>query len=268
MANPNPGLLMRPFTQFHMRKTLGGSAPELAALEWSNKPFDGYWRVDDFDGTINAVYWTLTNTGAGSAAPVYNAQAGGAARFVTGGGNPGVSVAYGPNAQFISDDNPYMGVRFKAPAAVTNFCMEIGFANVRTTPTTQSVSDIDVVTVGNGLTDGAVLAMDTSQTLQTAALVGVGTGTAVSAVGGNSLWTPTVSKWHEVHIHVRVAGCYVTIVDSVNGTNGGKVVFRGFVASGPDTAKLMFPYLFFKDFGTSKTVDVDLVVLATERNTT
>lgn len=262
--NPNPGLELRPFTRYHGRRTSGGASPILDAWEWNQKPFDAYWRVDDFDGTINSVYWTLTNTGAASAAPVFNAQQNGAMRFVTGGGNPGVSVAYGPNAIFGSDDNPYFGIRFKAPAALTNFCLEVGLANIRTTPTTQSVSDVDVPTVANGLTDGAVVVLDTSQTLQTAALVGVGTSIAVAKTNIGT-WTPTASKWHEIHLHVRVGVAYVTVIDSVS--NGqGTIVGRFAVASGPDTAKLLLPYIMFKDFGTSKTADVDVAVLTAERN--
>lgn len=268
MPNPTLQRIAKPFSMQSARGTLHHGGQREIAFHSPLLVRDYFSKRDDFTGTLDSVYWTATNTGAASAAPVFNAQAGGAVRFVTGGGNPGVSTLYGTNAINVSDDNPLLYARFKWPAAITNFVFEIGLVNVATTKTTQVVSDIDVVTIGNGLTDGVVLAMDTSQTLITPALVGVGTSTAVLKQNINSggpqgatVFTPTVSKWVDVYVGAGVGVGYCEIYEN------DVLVGQFSVASGPDTAKLMFPWILFKDLGTSKTIDLDVFELITERNT-
>lgn len=265
MPNPHPDRIEMPWSMKHARSTGLNDPREIALLAPILKR-DYYYFHDDFDNlTIaNNDYWSVASTGAGAADPVLNVQSGGAARFTTGGGNPGVSTLYGTNAIHNSNDNPFFHIRIKWPAAKTNFVFEFGLVNVLTTKTTQGVSDIDTPAVSNGVTDGVILAMDTAQTLQTPALVGVGTSTAVAKTTvvdkASTAYALTVSKWTDIYLGARVGKGFCEIYEN------DVFISRTSVASGPDTATLLFPYFLVKDLGTSKVMDMDSFEIISERN--
>jgi hypothetical protein len=215
------------------------------------------------------VYWSTTNNGAGSAAPVLATIATTGQRVATcvTGGAPGQSVLFGTNAIHLSDNNPFIYARIQMPAAVTTVGFEIGLTNIVTTKTTATVSALTaaaVPTVGNGLTDGVVLAWNTGYTLTTPALVGVGTSTAAAGTiiqnSAGTAYTPTVSKWVDIFLQARVGQAYCEIYEND--------VFIGqfSVASGPDTSKLLFPFFQFRDLGASRTFNIHKYLLVEETN--
>src|SRR5690348_7405859 len=104
MPNPTPSRIRMPYSMRHFRNMSHHNDPRVMVAHANQMVRDYIVKRDDFTGTLDSAMWTATNTGTSSAAPVFNAQAGGAARFVTGGGNPGVSTLYGTNAIFNSDD--------------------------------------------------------------------------------------------------------------------------------------------------------------------
>lgn len=271
--NPSPHKVQQPFSMKHARS--GGTyhtsfrdivmhAPLLAR--------DYYHTRFDFDNLAIASmpFWAVSSTGAGAADPVLGTPAVGlehVAVFTTGGGNPGVSTLYGAQ-KFDSDDNPMIYVRLRWPAAVTNFAWEIGFVNVATTKTTAEISALTaaaVPTAANNLTDGTVLCMNTGYTLATPALTGVGTSTAIAGTklvlpGTTTALTLTAAKWVDIYVQARVGASYCEIYEND--------VFKGQhqVASGADTGIALFPWIQFRDLGTSKVVNVDTVDILTERN--
>lgn len=266
MPNPSPHNIQMPFSMKHARSS-GFFNPRAIALLAPILTRDYYYFKDDFDNLAIAsnTYWATATTGAGGAAPVLNVQPGGAARFTTGGGNPGVSTLYGAAAIHATDDNPFFHVRFKWPAAKTTFVAEFGLTSVLTTKTTVGVSDVDTPAVANGVVDAVILVMDSSQTLTTPALVGVGTSTAVAKTNvtdrAGTAYAPTVSKWVDLYLGARVGKGYCEIYEN------DVFINQISVASGPDTATNLFPYFLMKDLGTSKVVDMDLFEIITERNT-
>jgi len=231
--------------------------------------YSAVWNFDN-EAIANDDFWSLANIGAGAADPVLSTALGlGTVIFTTGGGNPGVSTLHGTAAIFQSADNPVLYIRYRQPAAVTAFRFEIGWTNVVTTKTTQCVSALTaaaVPTVGNGLTDGVVFAMDTTFTLATPALVGVGTSTAAAGVKAvNPLTTTAISltaaKWVDLYVGAYVGGGFVEMYQD------DALLCRHTVESGPDTAIAMFPYISFGDSGTSQVVHLRKVAIIAEENT-
>jgi hypothetical protein len=108
--------------------------------------------------------------------------------------------------------------------------------------------------------------MDTTFTLATPALVGVGTSTAaagVKAVGPltTTAITMTAAKWVDLYIGAYVGGGYVEMYQD------DALLCRHVVESGPDTAIAMFPYISFGDSGTSKVVHLRKAAIFSEENT-
>lgn len=278
MVNPTPVGMQMPWSLKSLR--MGGSSNRSnqdVINQMGEASRDFYDFKDNFnhETVANDAFWTAAATGAGSASPVYAVLTGcgDSVAFVTGGGNPGVSVLYGKNLICYSDQNPFFWARIKWPAAVTNFAFECGFANVLSTKTTQANTGLAAVssgttatTLGNGFTDGVIISRDSAFTLTTAALIGVGTSTTAVGIpiytgpGSATGYTPTAAKWTDIYVGARVGQGYCEIYEND--------VFIGqySVASGPDTAVAMFPYFQFTDHGTSKTVSMSGFRLIKERN--
>lgn len=73
-------------------------------------------------------------------------------------------------AQFLSEQNPFLEVAFDVELA-TNLELAIGFAAALPGTAGDILGDIDTPTLAGGITDAAVIGIDTAQTLKTAALV-------------------------------------------------------------------------------------------------
>lgn len=267
-TNPRPSQFQMPasmkffrsMTNHGNQKAVVGHAPLMIR--------DFLHKRDDFIATLDTAFWTGTNTGSGSATPILNAQANGAARFVAGTTNPSNSSMIGPTI-FNSDDNPFMYVRVKLPAVITSSVwMEFGFSDIITTKTTEILSTLSaaaVPTLTNGMANGAFFGWNTGLTLTTPALVGVGTSIAVAgakiANTAGTAYAPTAAKWLDVYVGCGVGYGYCEVYEN------DAFIGQFQVASGPDTATLMMPFLSFGSLGTAKTYDVDCVEILAERNT-
>jgi hypothetical protein len=151
------------------------------------------FHKDDFFKFDSSIWTTATDTGATAFA--FNAQANGAARGSTGTTANNYAGMLGPRI-FLGDKLCGVAFRFKI-SAVTNVNFEMGFVDALTDGTLPAVSDVDVPTVGNGAGDVAVIHLDTSQTLKTAALVTKGSTSGMSAVKTNlGTWAPSATTWY------------------------------------------------------------------------
>ena len=271
MPNPTPSRLQQPYSRKHARSA-GFTDPRQIVLLADNLTRDYYTYKDEFDTVTvaNNDYWSVSNTGAGAADPVKSLALGQpSCIFTTGGGNPGVSTLYGTDAAVPSGDNPFIYCRFRWPANVTAFYFNIGLVNVDTTKTTVVISGLTaaaVPTAANDFTDGVVFSMNTGFTLTTPALSGVGTSTAIAGVkvvnSAGTAYTPSAGAWVDLYLRASVAGGYLEIYeDDVQ-------IARHTVASGPDTAKGLFPFILFGDLGTSKVVHLTTYKMVRERNYT
>lgn len=227
---------------------------------------DYYSFREEFDNVTvaNSAFWTTAIAGAGAAAMIKAVVANvGSVGALVSGGAPGASGAAGPFI-FNSDNNPCMYIRYQNPASLLNLNLEFGFKDVITGVAVNSVSDIDVVTIGNGLTNGGLLAWDVSQTLTTPALVGVGTSSPVAKTNivnsAGTAWSPTASKWVDLYVGCRVGQTYCEIYEN-------DVFIGQFTTVGPDTTKMLAPHILVKDTGaTTHTLNVEVVEIFAERN--
>ena len=128
---------------------------------------DVMFQHHDFtETTFNGDPWTKTV----DAGPDFAiaANPGGTLRFTTQtDDNEGGSLI--TPAIFKGDLNAGAEIRMKG-SSWANIAAEFGFIDDVTDKTTPAVTDIDTVTFGAGLAEGAVISMDTDQTLQTLAL--------------------------------------------------------------------------------------------------
>ena len=143
-------------------------------------------------------------------------------------------------AMYTADKYPFFEVRIKV-SQITDYAMVIGFANAIAGSAGAIVSDIDTPAVAT-VADGAFYAIDISQTLKTAALVAVGTSTAVSKVNVDPTTAPfgipTVDTYFIVRLVLAGTGvqggastAYLFVNDRLVATNVG----------GPDSEKLLAP---------------------------
>ena len=274
MADPNPMFLKKPFSLKEYSNLFGhGDRPRKMAQMVELMKFDYFFKFFDFEeDTINAAWTTSVTAGGGPTAFAANAQRTGAVRGATGTTDNDVTTIHYDHAMLDAGDNPFMIIRFKAPANVSDFAFEVGFSDPPTNANVQNIDDIDTPSLLAGTTEAVVVAMDTDQTLKTAALVGVGTNSTIAKTniwttnGGSTGWTPTASKWIEMVIGVRQYEGYATIWDN------GVAVAQGTtwrVAAGPESGVLVRPYaLFMTRSTTTKQIDIDFIGFGSERNAT
>lgn len=140
---------------------------------------------------------------------------------------------------FTADKYPWVEVRFQVSTVASGTALVIGFADAIAASAGAIVSDIDTPAVAT-VADGAFYAIDTAQTLTTAALVAVGTSTAVSKTNV----APTSAPYG-----VPTASTYLTVRVELegNGVQGSPAIARLFVndalvainTGGPDSEKLL-----------------------------
>ncbi len=268
MANPNPMFLEKPYSLAHARSMFGGTDPDKIALLLPALIFDYGFESDEFTGTLSTNSWTTAVTGgAGPTAFAYNAQRGGVIQGSTGTTPDDVTAIHCAQTYLDPEDNPFMLIRFEI-SAITFVSFEIGFSDPKADEALPGCSDIDTVTIDNGVTDIAAVHMDTGQTLTTAALIGNGTtGSALKSSiyfggpGGSTGFTPTASTWQTWIIGVRPNLCYASV------WNGLGFVGRFSVGQGPDAGVLVRPYALFRTRNaTGKTVNIDKIAWGWERD--
>lgn len=150
---------------------------------------------DDFtDDTISSTRWNLAADGTATTF-AWQTGAGGRIAGATGATSAGYHAING-DVIWSGDKNAGMAIRYQFDV-VTNLTFEIGFTDALTDETLPAVTDIDTPATGNGATDVAVVHLDASQTLVSAAFAGESTGTAYAAQKVNlGTWTPTAAKWY------------------------------------------------------------------------
>ena len=263
---PNTMLqVQRPFSLQHYAK-LHNLDPRWVLLNAPNLFSSFYYHRDEFDGTLDAVYWSTDVTAGGApTAFAYNAQRNGGARGATGATDNGVTAIYAPNVQWDPADNPTWFLRWRAPAAVDGFAFEILWSDAKTDEKLvcfSATSAAGVPTVTNGITDFGGLSMNTDHTLTTTAIVGDGTTGSVAG-GLVSTWTPTASGIIDMIIGVGANKTSVQIWDS------NTFIGEFSVANGPDSAVLVRPSAIFKVLDTTtKSIDLLKSVILAEENAT
>lgn len=255
----------RPFSLLHYAK-VNNLDPRRVLLNAPNLFSDFHYRLHEFDGTLDAAFWSTDVTGGGApTAFAYNAQRNGALRGATGTSDNGVTAIYQPNVAMNSADRPSVFFRWRAPADVTGFGFEIGWSDAKTDEKLVSVSALSAAgapTITNGITDFGLLVMNTDYTLATTAIIGDGTtGAVIGALVGT--WVPTASGIIDMIITVEPNLTKAQIWDS------GAFIGSFNVLNGPDSGTLVRFSAIFKTLDTtSKTVDILKTAFLSEENAT
>lgn len=263
MPNPNPIYTAKPFSLQHMRAVFAMSDPVKLAAMTAIMPWDYFHEKWEFhEATLVAQWVAAVTAGGGPTAFAYNAFRNGGLRGATGTTDNDATALYYHSVSFDSADKPMFWLRFKAPAAVTGFSFEIGFSDAKTDEALPGCSDIDVPTVGNGVTDMGAVHLDTDQTLTTAALVADGTTGAAAAATISPVWTPTASGIIDVIVGIQPNLTFGWIWDSL-----GRIGVQQAVAQGPDSGVLVRPYALFRTRNTTtKQIDILKAVIMAEEN--
>lgn len=159
--------------------------------------FDKRFLLDDFEGdTINLDNWIVTgDTGTTSfAVQATNTSAESIITADTAGDDNEFVAIYG-HCNWKGDKNCGMAVRWKLDD-VTDIALEFGFSDPLSDYTLPAIDDIDTPTITNGAVTVAVVAMDTDQTLKTAALILDGDSTYATSKSNLGTWAPTASQWY------------------------------------------------------------------------
>lgn len=226
---------------------------------------DRYFYLDDFGGdTINLDYYALAAAGTGGATFAVHIQNGtGVVRGSTGTDDNAATSLIGPII-FRGDNNCGMWARLKIDV-VTSFQMDVGFIDAVPAAAASGVNDVDTPTVT--MADGALLHMDTDDTLQTCAFVTVGS-TANQAVKATTLdpaFAPTAATFFDVVVQLigNDAYCIVNggthVVSHHNGTGNNAA---GHVEGGVNLA----PWIYVATRNTTaKLVDLDALAVWSDR---
>ncbi len=237
----------------------------MAPLLFSNFHF----RLHEFDGTLDAAFWSTDVTGSGDpTAFAYNAQRNGALRGATGTTDNTVISLFQPNVAMDPADNPTVFMRWRAPAAVTGFGYEIGWSDAKTDEKLVCVSALTdvaaaVPTIANGITDFGLLVMNTDLALTTTALIGDGTTGTVLGNRLSALWTPTASGIIDMIIGVSPNLTKCLIWDN------GAFIGEYNVLNGPNSGTLVRFSAMFKTLNTTtKAIDIMKIAILSEENAT
>ncbi len=169
-------------------------------------------------------------------------------------------LMYGPK-MYNADKNPFFEVRF-ALSQVTDVEVTIGFADAVPASAAVIVSDIDTPAITT-VADGALYHIDIAETLKTAALVVIGTTTAVSKVNvaptAAPFGVPTAVVFTTVRVQLEGDG-------SISGPSTAKLFVNDSLvaeakAVGPDSEKMLFPVIRSSSpGGTASIMDIDYVM--------
>lgn len=251
----------------HLARIPGGAEAPLGQFlqEYS---VDNVRFLDDFLGdTIDSNYWT-TNAGTGATAwaiPATPGQ-GGTIECATGtnatASNRQINL-YGPPI-YLGDNNVVLEAYLKF-SAVTALQFEVGFIDTYTTITTPVpvVTDIDTPSFAAGAGDVAVVAMDTSQTLTTMALVCLGSG-ALNAGSKTAMGTLAPAATTSMRIRVALVGNNVTATVDRRGDSSTYQVTK---QDGIEGGTLVRPFIYVGNpsSNSSRTATLDYVKVLMDR---
>lgn len=251
----------------HLARIPGGAQAPLGQFlqEYS---IDNVRFLDDFTGdTIDSNYWT-TNAGTNATAWAVPTTPGlgGTITCATGtnatASNRQVNL-YGPPI-YAGDNNVVMEAYLQF-SAVTALQFEVGFIDTYTTITTPIpvVADIDTPSFAAGAGDVAVVAMDTSQTLATMALVCLGSG-ALNAGSKTAMGTLVPTATTYMRIRVALVGNTVTATVDRRGDNASYQVTK---TDGIEGGTLVRPFIYVGNPSStaSRTATLDYVKILMDR---
>ncbi len=251
-----------PLSRTHFETLFQGGDPERVALMSQLLLASYASERHDFNTAIETAHWTVAKTSVGGEVNfAYNAQRNGALRGATGATGDNVVALHKAQTYLDAADHPVFMGRLKMPSSLADTVIEIGLSDPKSSEFAVSVTDIDTPAIGNGVTDGAFIAMDTAQDLTTMAIVGVGASTSVAKTLIDT-HTPTASLWWEFVIGVRAGQSMCAIWDS-----SGEFIAHTVVNSGPDVGVLMRPSILVKALAaSSRVLDIDWLAIIAERN--
>lgn len=224
--------------------------------------------ADFIDNSDITRFFTL-NKDAGATSYVTTAGlASGVARATSGTTDNDVASAFGLTS-WAGVKNCGMELRSKV-SAITGIALEIGFIDALTTKTDMAVSDVDTPAFAAGVTEAALFAWDTDQTIATPRWVS-DSATFTTAKGTNVLdaagaaWTPTADTYFTVRVQLTAASSTGSTIDftllDANHNLISKACFDvidGGGTGGLTSATLLAPWFAMKTNNiTSKTHDVD-----------
>lgn len=199
----------------------------LRAMLFPNAWQSNRFVLDDFEGdTLNTFLWAVDgDTGTTSfAIPAAGSTVAGS--IISGNtaadDNEAISIYGHPTLS--GDKNAGMAVRFKFDD-VTDIFFETGLTDPLTDYTLPAINDIDTPTITNGAVTVAVIAMDTDQTLTTAALICDGDATYATSKVNFGTWAPTADVWYTAIIQTNTNDVRAYIYDT--DTPGAPVLVAG-----------------------------------------
>jgi hypothetical protein len=216
--------------------------------------FDSDGVVTDFDDfndeAIDARWAVANSSGTAAQNATIALAANGTVTMLPGTTDNGSTSLIGP-IKWNGDNNCGMEVRLKV-SAITDIHVEVGFVNGVPASNTGAVNDIDTPTVY--MTDGAVVAVDTDQTLKTMAFVTVGSTTGQDAAKVNC------------GTKMFAVDTYMTIAVQLTGNNAtcfidGEQYSAAYDAEGNvEGGTLLGPWIFIQNRGTAaRTLTVDYI---------
>ena len=229
-----------------------------------------FFFLDDFNGdAINLDYWAVANSSGTSAADfATNIAQGlvagtGVIQSDSGTTDNGSTSIIGPII-YKGDQNCGMAARFKVDD-VTSWSFDVGFIDAVPASNTAGVNDVDTPTVF--MADGAVIHMNTDQTLQVPALVTVGSTANQGAKATTTGLAPANATFCTAMIQIvgndvfaqfnnGSGQVFIEHTNGVSGNSAGHV--EGGVALAPWIINLTRNT-------TAKFMDVDFVAVWTDR---
>ena len=214
-------------------------------------------KWDFLNDTINLDDWTTGETGTGTpfAIPA-TPLVGGAITGVTGTTSGNCETIYGPPV-YAGDYGCIFLVRCKVDV-VSTLSMEVGWIDSLTNLALTAVSDIDTPAKATGLGDGAVLHIDTSQTLTTMAFFTEGSTASMveSALTLSPVFTPTAATYHTYVVGIIGDVAFATVDGNFRGCDGKGAT----IATRVEGGVLVRPWVAVRTRTTAaKTMDIDLM---------
>lgn len=249
----------------HLEKFTGNKSPERLFLAPYARQSAAYFFDDFLADTIDLNFYALGHT-AGTNDTVHAKPgtdiASGVITAVTGS-NTADAVTIRGYPHWLGDQNCWVEIRSQIDVSATNLQFEIGFLDTLSSLDASAVNDIDTPTFNAGLTDGGLLAIDTSQTYKTMELLSDGSTSNMNAtaIALSPVFTPTNATFYTYT--VGISGDYVfAMVDGLYLT----ATTTGVIGQRTEGGSLLRFWHCVKTRTTvAKTVDIDYIAAGQDR---
>jgi len=217
---------------------------------------------DDFLGVLNGDYWTVSSDTGGT----NFAWAAGAGGIVSGtahtDANDGVGIRFN-KASFSGDKNAGMEIVWSVELVSTTSRLDMGFTDAITDCKDNIINDIDTPTTTNGAGDCAIFAIDTSQTLITAALVGTDSGGATTKTVLSPTFSPTAGVTNRYKTRIQLYGnnawCGVW-------NSSGALLGSAYLSDAIEGGTAIFPFFTYTTVsGAAREAQIDVVRIWQDR---